>query len=499
MLEERDDSIWPDELRKFNVASDEGNVGVLVDSCRFYADVMRRDHTREHRQSASTNLNRNDLSLKMQWIKILLSFILLKTTASSPQYATVRRASQLKAPDLVNSQHQSLRRQQPSTKGSDRPHHHRHTLLNGISMTEGLNDDINKRHSFGNFYTTEQKLYDSIISKMNPSPKASTAAPHRPVEFALIRNVRRDPDELYQRNKPAIHNLPKSHRQIPASIFLHHHRQQQKQQFGSSHSAFRPVQPTSKGKRASSEGHSPSNEENPIPSLVVSPSTSSVSSSSSSSSLSKTKSAHLTKQRRLSCDLPMPKSSKSNSSSLTRSVCDPISTNKFNEFSRTMSEILCDQFSEINLDAIEKDSLQPSAIKKNNEEKLRNLLHSSHESFTVLKDYRSSRASFSVKRGDRVDVLKQAGRACYLVRKQTNGQIGFLPRGLMTATTKTRVDTFLETHGYRETVIWSMTFFSLLVVNFSEPFFYELQFSFSLSLSLFCLFSSLLSFSFAAP
>ena len=360
-------------------------------------------------------------------------------------------------------------------------------------MTEGLNDDINKRHSFGNFYTTEQKLYDSIVSKMNPSPKASTAAPHRPIEFALIRNVRRDPDELYQRNKPAIHNLPKSHRQIPASIFLHHHRQQQKQQFGSSHSAFRPVQPTSKGKRASSEGHSPSNEENLIPSLVVSPSTSSLSSSSSSSpsSLSKPKSAHLTKQRRLSCDLPIPKSSKSNTSSLTRSVCDQISTN---EFSRTMSAILCDQFSEINLDAIEKDSLQPSAVKKNNEETLRNLLHSSHESFTVLKDYRSSRASFSVKRGDRVDVLKQAGRACYLVRKQTNGQIGFLPRGLMTATPKTRVDTFLETHGYRETVIWPTTFVSLLVVNFSKPFFYELQFS----LSLFCLFSSLLSFSFAS-
>ena len=498
--EERNDSIWPrwttDVYLSFRWGSFLRSRQVEADASEFI--VMEMPNTRAQRQSTSTDLNSNDSSREEINKYSPLSLFLFKTninstTASSPHYATVRRASQLKASDPGNTHHYSLRRQQPSAKGSDRPHHHRHTLLNGISLVDGLSDDINKRHSFGNFYTTEQQLYDSIVSKMNPSPKASTGASQRPVEFALIRNVRRDHDELYQRSRPAIHNLPKSHRQIPASIFLNHHRQhqQQKQQFGSSHSAFRPVQPTIKGKRASSEGHSPSNEENPVSSRVVSPSTSSLTSSSSSSvssSLSKSKAAHLTKQRRLSCELPTSKSSKSNTSSLTRSVCEQLSTSKINEFSRTMSEILCDQFSEINLDAIEQDSLQPSAMKKSHEEKLRNLLRSSQESFTVLKDYRSSRASFSVKRGDRVDVLKQAGRTCFLVRKQTNGQIGFLPRGLMTATAKTRVDTFLETHGYRETVIWSITFFSILVVNCSESFFYAPVFS------LFCLFSSLLTF-----
>ncbi|CAF0932417.1 unnamed protein product [Adineta steineri] len=73
----------------------------------------------------------------------------------------------------------------------------------------------------------------------------------------------------------------------------------------------------------------------------------------------------------------------------------------------------------------------------------------------VLKtlDYRSSRASFSVKRGDYVYILKQVGRACYLVRKQTNGQIGFIPKALIAPTTSTQVDTFLKMHEYRETII----------------------------------------------
>jgi len=110
-----------------------------------------------------------------------------------------------------------------------------------------------------------------------------------------------------------------------------------------------------------------------------------------------------------------------------------------------MSDILCDQFSEINLDAIEKDSLIHHQPKKIN--------YSQHCLFTIIKDYRSSRASFSVKRGDCVYVLKQVGRACYLVRKYNNGQIGFIPKTLLVPATSTRIDTFLETHGYRETII----------------------------------------------
>jgi len=365
--------------------------------------------------------------------------------APSPQYAVVRRSSLLKVPDPINTQHHSLRRQPVSSiKGSTRSHPHRHTLLNGISMTDMITNDINKRHSFGTFYTNFPDPYEPMIS-------TTTTPTQRPIEFALIRNVRREQDDLYQRVKPSIHNLPKSHRQIPASIFLHHHRQhnhhhqQQQQQFGSSHSAFRPVQPSTKSKRASSEGHSPSNDEQRILSLSLSSSSSSIASS-TSSSVSNKKNTQLNKHRRLSCDLPLPKLSKGHTNSLTRSVCDSIATKKLNAYSRTMSDILCDQFSEINLDAIEKDSLQqlPTTNKSNQDR---------YETFTILKDYRSSRASFSVKRGDRVHVIKQAGRACFLVRKQANGQVGFLPKALMIPTTKTRVDTFLEMHGYQETVI----------------------------------------------
>ena len=97
-----------------------------------------------------------------------------------------------------------------------------------------------------------------------------------------------------------------------------------------------------KSKRASSEGHSPLSEHQ-----ILSPTISSSSLSSSTSSLSNIKKSHLLKQRRLSCDLPIPILPCKNSNSLTRSVCDQSSSKKLNHFSRTMSDILCDQFSEI--------------------------------------------------------------------------------------------------------------------------------------------------------
>lgn len=365
----------------------------------------------------------------------------------------------------MNTYHNSLRRHHTNQQTTEftRTPQHRHTLLNGLSMNDILTNNINKRHSFGAFYLNDNEKYDQSSTKSINT--TNNVLYSRPIEFALIRNVRRDKDDLYQRIKPTIHNLPKSHRQIPASIILHHHRQQQKQQFGSSHSAFRPVQPsTVKSKRASSEGHSPSSEQQipspRIPSSLSSSSSSSCSSlSASNTSLSKRKKPHPLKQRRLSCDLPIPFLTHNNSSSLTRSVCDQISTKKLNHVSRTMSEILCDQFSEINLDAIEKDSLvqqqqqQKPAMNKLEQDKKKNST-TQQCLFTITKDYRSSRASFSVKRGDYVYVLKQVGRACYLVRKQNNGQIGFLPKALMVpTTTTTKIDTFLGMHGYRETVI----------------------------------------------
>jgi hypothetical protein len=281
-------------------------------------------------------------------------------------------------------------------------------------------------------------------------------------EFAFIRTARHDQTHIEQRMKSVLNNLPKSHVQIPASIFLNHHRQKQ-QQFASPKSAFRPIQSVMKGKRASSEGHSPS-----------------ISSSSSSTSLnidhqSLSKQLSKAEQRRRpppppqqqqqqqqqqqeqqrrrrrrrhhhqSCDLSVPIVSSLNSTSLTRSVCDSSSA-QLKTFSRTMSDILCDQFSEINLDAIERDCLLPQATK---------ISCNSHPYlFSIVNNYRSSRASFAVERGDLVHLLKQVGRACVLVRKQNNGQIGFIPRALLAPTVaSSRIETFLEMHEYRETII----------------------------------------------
>ncbi|CAM4791683.1 unnamed protein product [Rotaria magnacalcarata] len=347
-----------------------------------------------------------------------------KKSITTPHYATVRRSTLLKIPDSINPS-------QPHQQQMNSNRNHRHSLLNGTSTNEMIINDSNRRHTLDKNNNNNNKIINSTTS--------TNSTVSRLHEFALIRNVRQDKSQSHQqRVKPSINNLPKSHVQIPASIFLNHHRQ--KQQFGSSHSAFRPVLPTTKHKRASSEGHSRSI------STASSSSSSPSSTSASSSDVSLNVDESLSKRRRLSCDLPVPILSKLNSNSLTRSVCDQSSSSvKLNHYSRTMSDILCDQFSEINIDAIEKDSMIQHRQKK--------LQNSQHCLFTTIKDYRSSRASFSVQRGDFVYVLKQVGQTSYLVRKQNGGQIGFLPKALLQPATSTRIDAFLETHGFRETVI----------------------------------------------
>ena len=102
------------------------------------------------------------------------------------------------------------------------------------------NNNINKRHSFGAFYLNDNENYDRLSTK-SINTSNNSIHPPRPIEFALIRNVRHDKDDIYQRIKPTIHNLPKSHRQIPASIILNHHRQQQKQQIYHNVSSNKPV------------------------------------------------------------------------------------------------------------------------------------------------------------------------------------------------------------------------------------------------------------------
>ena len=306
-----------------------------------------------------------------------------------------------------------------------------------------LTNTANKRHSLDTFYINNNETYNQLLTNSTNTMNCSSYL--RPVEYASIRNALHENDDQYQQTKLTIHNLPKNHRQIPTSIFLNHHPQQQKKQFGSSHSAFRPVQPIGESKRASSEGHSSSNEH-----LMSSPTISSL--SLSTCSLSDIKRTHLLKPRRLSCDLPISTLLNINSDSSARSICNPILTKRLQDFSRTMSDTLCDQFSEINLDAIEKDSLTQPVVNRNNEQ-IKEDFDIQHSLFTITKDYRSSRASFSVKRGDYVHVLKRVGRSCFLVRKQNNGETGFLPKILMVPATTTKVHTFLEMHGYRETVI----------------------------------------------
>ncbi|CAF1118122.1 unnamed protein product, partial [Didymodactylos carnosus] len=333
----------------------------------------------------------------------------------------------------------------------------------------------------------------------------------------MNKNYEHNEEELLNRNNRS--NLclamPKSHDQIPTRIILTHHRHQatiekmitaskQRQskpntslsssyQFGSSHSAFRPVKPNH-NIRASSEGHSPVDHQ-----LSFSSSLSTSSSiSTSSTSLKNTddaltvikKKPHLIlkcdPKRRLSCDVSLNNTNNNNLNislmdniSLTQSTYDNVAVDRNTKssstmigpspFIRTMSDI-CDKFSELNIDEIEKDSLNPiptyrtKKLEQNqlllkmmvmNKNKIgqgkTSLIPQNNDLIKILKDYRNPRSSFSVKRGDYVCLLKQVGKACFLVRKH-NGQIGFLPKALMGIETKT-IDAFLQMHGYRETVI----------------------------------------------
>ncbi|CAF0839657.1 unnamed protein product [Didymodactylos carnosus] len=339
----------------------------------------------------------------------------------------------------------------------------------------------------------------------------------------MINNYPQDGQKSVHRNNRSnvCLTMPKSHDQIPTKIILNHHRQQatiekviaiskhrqskptattllsSSYQFGSSFSAFRPVKPK-QNKRASSEGHSPVDHQ-----LSLSSSLSATSSTSSSLALLKNtddasaiinkKSSLILKRdpkRRLSCDVSLNNDGNNNNSSslnkslidnisLTQSTYDNIILDKNNKsssttfgprpFIRTMSDI-CDQFSELNIDEIEKDSLNPIPTYRTKKSDQTQLLlkmmimnknrisqeKTSHvqqknDLIKILKDYRNPRSSFSVKRGDYVCLLKQVSKACFLVRKH-NGQIGFLPKALMDIETTT-IDAFLQMHGYRETVI----------------------------------------------
>lgn len=186
-------------------------------------------------------------------------------------------------------------------------------------------------------------------------------------DFSTIRSVR-------QIKRSALENLPKSDVQIPTSIILNHHRQK---------SAFRPIQTRRKSPRASSEGHS----------------------SSSSISLNSSDPRTSLKNRRSSFD--------------EFHFAQSIKT--IQRADRTISEILCDQFSELNVEEIEKDSLrQPTKLQiQEKQEKLR--------------------------------IFREIARNAFLIGKIDLSEMN--PSRSKKSSSSSTIDRFLETRGLRETII----------------------------------------------
>lgn len=103
-------------------------------------------------------------------------------------------------------------------------------------------------------------------------------------------------------------------------------------------------------------------------------------------------------------------------------------------------------FGELNLAAIELDSLQTSPISKD------------QQSYLVWNDYRTFQHSpnangtrtFAVRRGDQVRLVRRIGKSTLLVQKQDDGSIGFLPQSCLA---HHQVNSFLTLKGLRETVL----------------------------------------------
>jgi len=103
-------------------------------------------------------------------------------------------------------------------------------------------------------------------------------------------------------------------------------------------------------------------------------------------------------------------------------------------------------FGELNLAAIELDSLQTSPIAKD------------QQSYLVWNDYRTFQHSpnangtrtFAVRRGDQVRLVRRIGKSTLLVQKQDDGTIGFLPQSCLA---HHQINSFLTLKGLRETVL----------------------------------------------
>jgi hypothetical protein len=121
-------------------------------------------------------------------------------------------------------------------------------------------------------------------------------------------------------------------------------------------------------------------------------------------------------------------------------------------------------FGELNLAAIERDSLRTSfasssySSSSSSSSSINNEKYPRKQLFLVWHEYENSSLLsktngtkiFSVKRGDQVYLLKRIGKSTLLVQKEDDGLIGFLPR---TCLADHQINSFLSLKGLRETVL----------------------------------------------
>ncbi|CAF3555876.1 unnamed protein product [Rotaria socialis] len=115
-------------------------------------------------------------------------------------------------------------------------------------------------------------------------------------------------------------------------------------------------------------------------------------------------------------------------------------------------------FGELNLAAIERDSLRTSASSSSSSISMNNEKIHQKRKYLVWHEYKNSSllsatngaSIFSVIRGDQVHLLERIGKSTLIVQKETDGSIGFLPQSCLAYH---QIDSFLSLKGLKETVL----------------------------------------------
>lgn len=132
---------------------------------------------------------------------------------------------------------------------------------------------------------------------------------------------------------------------------------------------------------------------------------------------------------------------------------------------KTSEKSNANAFGELNLAAIERDSLRTSfssssysssssssSISKTNETSNRKrtyLVWHEYKNSSILST-RNGAKIFSVTRGDQVRLLKRVGKSTLLVQKEEDDSIGFLPQSCLAFD---QINSFLSLKGLKETVL----------------------------------------------